>query len=186
MNAVLTRSFTRREQVMIIVLVLTILVGLYFYAVHYPIVNRMDEIAQEHEELALKTEVAEARYAIYQSMKAELEKIFAMPKDELTVMPEYDNFQTLMNYFNVIFQGTDPSLNFDAVRVDGKIAARTVRFSFTAEGYAQAKRILGQLTGTGYRCLMENVSLVPVDNEEEVETGALKVSGSITFYELAA
>ena len=186
MNAVLTRSFTRREQAMLLVLVLAILVGLYFYAVHYPIVNRMEEIEQETEEVALATTVAETRYAQYKAMKAELDEIFAMPEDELTVMPEYDNFQTLMNYFNVIFLGTDPSLNFDAVRTSGKIATRTVRFSFTAGDYAQAKRILGQLTGTGFRCLMENVSLTPADNNEEVESGVLKVSGTITFYELAA
>ena len=49
MNAVLTRRFTRREQGMILVLVLVILVGLYFYAVHYPIVNRLEEIGQERE-----------------------------------------------------------------------------------------------------------------------------------------
>ena len=186
MNAVLNRSFTRREQVLILVLVLAALVGLYFYAVHYPIVNRLEEIETEQEEIALRTEVAEKRASQYRAMKAELEEIFAMPEDQITVMPEYDNFQTLMNYFNVIFLGTDPVLNFDAVRTSGKIATRTVRFSFTAEGYAQAKHILDQLTDTGFRCLLDSVSLVPSESDGEVELSPLRVSGTVTFYELAA
>ena len=60
--------------------------------------------------------------------------------------------------------------------------ARTVRFSFSAESYDHARQVLTELTGTGYRCLLESVSLGP-DNGD-VFTGKLSVSGSITFYEI--
>ena len=186
MNAVLTRRFTRREIVLMLVLVLIFLIGMYFYLVHYPITQRLEEIETERDEIAFNTEIAEMRLGVYQSMKAELDEIFAMPEDEITVMPEYDNIETLINYFHFVLNGTDPVLNYDAVTVNGKIAMRTIRFSFTAAGYDQAKLILGQLAGTGYRCLMQSVSIVPDENGGEVETGALKVSGTITFYELAA
>ena len=186
MNSILTRRFTRREIVLMMLLVLIALVGIYFYAVHYPIVQRHKEIESERNEVEFNTEVAQTRSVVYKSMKSELEEIFAMPGDELTVMPEYDNIQTLMNYFNVIFSGTDPALNFDEVYMDGKINVRTMRFSFKASSYKQAKKILGQLTSTGYRCMLENVSIVPEQNEGEIENGALKVSGVITFYELAS
>lgn len=187
MNNLLNRRFSRREIALILLLVVILLVGMYFYFVHYPITQRHAEIEEEREEIALSTEVAEARYAVYQSMKSELAEIFAMPEDKLTVMPEYDNIQTLMNYFHVIFvDGTNEALNYDSVSVNGNIAKRTVRFSFTAVSYEQAKEILGQLAGTGYRCLLENVSLVPAESGGEVETGALRVSGTITFYELAS
>lgn len=186
MSNVLTRKLTRREQFLMLLLVLIIIIGLYFYLVHYPIEQRYEEIAAEREEIALQTDVAVVRAGIYQSMKMELDEIFAMPEEEITVMPEYDNIQTLMNYFNVIFVGTDPVLNYDAVRVNGKIATRTIRFTFTATDYNHAKKILGQLTDTGFRCQLESVSIVPAENGGEVETGAQKVSGTITFYELAS
>ena len=196
MSNVLTRRFTRREIALMLLLVLMGLVGAYFYFVHYPITNRLEEIAEERDEITMQTTVAESRYVRYKAMKAELDEIFAMPEDEITVMPEYDNIQTLMNYFNVIFAGTDPTLNYDEVRVNGNVAARTIRFNFTAENYTQAKTILGQLTGTGYRCLLESVSMSPIEerltDENGVETDVrnviensrIKVSGTITFYEL--
>ena len=196
MRNALTRTFTRREVVLMLVLVLIVLVGAYFYAVHYPVTTRLAEIETEREDLELNTTVAETRAAIYRSMKSELEEIFAMPEDEITVMPEYDNIQALMNYFNVIFAGTDPTLNYDEVRMNGNIAARTIRFHFTAPNYAHAKTILGQLTATGYRCLLESVSMSPVEERltdkdgvelgirNEIENSRIQVSGTITFYEL--
>ena len=186
MSNVLTRRFTRRELFMMMLLVLVVLVGLYFYMVHYPITQRHEQIETERDEIALSTQVAEIRAGQYRDMKSELDEIFAMPEDELTVMPEYDNIQTLMNYFNVIFAGTGQALNFDEVRFNGNIAVRTMRFSFTASSYRHAKRILGQLTDTGFRCQMESVSIVPAEADGEVESGVLKISGSITFYEFAA
>ena len=76
------------------------------------------------------------------------------------------------------------ALSQDTPSVNGNIVTRNIRFSFTAESYDQAKLILGQLTGTGYRCLMHSVSVSPAENGEEIEEGPLKVSGTITFYEL--
>ena len=184
MNNLLTRSFTRREIILMLVLVLVLLVGLYFLVVHYPITERLAEIEDERDEIAFNTEVAQMRSQLYQSMKSELDEIFAMPENEITVMPEYDNNQTLLNYLHIIFEGTDVALSQDSPSVNGNIVTRNIRFSFTAESYDQAKLILGQLTGTGYRCLMHSVSLVPAENDHEVEDGPLKVSGTITFYEL--
>ena len=184
MNNVLNRRFTSRERWLMLVLALILVCGLYFLVVHYPITQRMEEIEIEMEEIASDTDIANVRYTIYQSMKNELDEIFAMPEDELTVMPEYDNLQTLMVYFNTIFAGTDPSFNFDQVRINGNVATRTIRFSFTASDYYKAKDILHKLTDTGYRCLLDNVSFgTTVD---EVEVGELKISGTITFYELVA
>lgn len=183
MSDFLNRSFSRREKVLMLVLALVLVAGLYFLLVHYPVSQRMDEIELENEEILFEKDVADSRLAVYNDMKAELDEIFAMPEDEITVMPEFDNIQTLMNIFNDIFQGTGQTLNFDNVTYNGNIASRTMRFSFSAADYAQAKSILERLTGTGFRCLMDSVSFAPTE-DGSVESGALRVSGTITFYEL--
>lgn len=183
MGGFLNRSLSRREIFLLLLLVIIVLIGLYFLLVHYPVVNELEDIELEKEEVAEDTEIAETTQQVYIKMTNELEEIFKMPPDELTVMPEYDNFETLMVDFNRIFAGTDPSLSFDQVSFNGNIATRVMRFSFTALSYEHARSVLTNLTGTGYRCLLDGLSLTPVDGGD-VGSAALRVSGAITFYEL--
>ncbi len=180
----INRNLSRREKVLLLVLVLIGLIGLYFYLVHYPIVNRMSEIENERGEVADQQIVADARSAVYKSMKDELDVIFAMPEDKITVMPNYDNIQVLMQQFNTIFANVSPELSFDTVTVSDGVAVRTMRFSFAASGYEEAKEVITNLTGTGFRCLLSGLTLSPSDGD--VETNELHVSGVITFYENAA
>ncbi len=188
MNSFINRSFSRREKLLMLFLVLILLAGLYFYLVHYPITSRLEEIDEETDEVLFQTDIANTRLGLYNDMKSELDEIFAMPEDQITVMPEYDNIQTLMNMFNVIFAGTQQNLSFDEVKInDNNVAERTVRFSFNADSYDHARQILSALTGTGYRCLMNSLSFSPVASQGQeksnVENSGLRVSGDITFYE---
>lgn len=182
MSDFLNRSFSRREKLLMLLLVIVVLVGLYFYLVHYPITQRLDEIEQETDDVLLQQDVANTRLEMYNEMKEELAIVDAMPKDEVTILPEYDNIQTLMNMFNVIFAGTQQTLTFDNVRINNNnVAERTMRFSFTARDYDHARQVLANLTGTGYRCLLDSLSFAATDGN--VETGTLRVTGNITFYE---
>lgn len=182
-RGVMNRSFSQREKLLLLGLVLIGIVGLYFFAVHEPIVTRLEEIEIEKEEVLFQRDVVQARLDLYNRMKAELEEIFAQGVDDVTVMPEYDNIETLMLHFNRIFAGTGERLSYDAVRtVSDHVIGRTVRFSFTAGSYEQAKSVLAELTGTGFRCLLDSVSITPDNND--VETGIISVSGTITFYEI--
>lgn len=178
----MNRSFSRREKILLLVLTLIGLVGLYFYLVHYPVTTQLAQIEEQRTAVADDTVIAQARQQVYLSMKAELEEIFSMPEDEITVMPKYDNIKALMREFNVIFDGADPELSFDPVTVEDGVAVRVMRFTFTSD-YKRAKDILEQLTGTGYRCLLDSLSITP--EEGNLETDVLQVSGTITFYEQA-
>lgn len=183
MSNLLNRAFSRREKLLLLVLVIILLVGLYFYLVHFPIVNRTAEIGTETDEVLFEQDVANARLAVYNDMKSELDEISAMPAGEVTEMPIYDNANTLMLHLNRIFSGTNQKLSFDTVNIDGNVAERTMRFSFTAQSYTQARAVITDLTGTGFRCLLDSLSITP--SEGNVEDGQLlEVSGSITFYEL--
>lgn len=182
MSDFMNRSFSRREKLLLLLLVIILLVGLYFYLVHYPITQRLDEIELETDDVLFQQDVANTRLQMYNEMKDELDIVDAMPEDQVTMMPEYDNIQTLMNMFNVIFAGTQQSLSFDNVRInDNNVAERTVRFSFTARDYDHARQVLANLTGTGYRCLLDSLSFGASGGS--VETGELRVTGNITFYE---
>lgn len=178
----LMHRFTKREKVIIVILAIALVVGFYFMVIHYPVKTRLEEIELEKQQVDDETTVALAVAAQYKNMKTELEEIFALPEDEITVMPEYDNKQTLIHYFNSVFADTAPDLRFSGVKTKGSIASRTIGFNFTSPDYASAKDILRKLTGTGFRCLMQSVSLSPA--EGSVEDDELRISGNIIFYEL--
>lgn len=181
-NNMLTRSFTRREKIVLAIVAIAFFIGLYFLVIHYPIKTRLKEIDLEKMEVEDQTTVAMAMAERYRLMSEELDEIFSLPEEEITVMPPYDNKQTLTLYFYNVFADTAPNLRFDNVKIEGNIASRSISFSFTADDYESAKAILQQLTGTGFRCLMQNVALSPT--EGSIEEDELRVSGNIVFYEL--
>ncbi len=192
----LMRSFSRREKVMLIVLALVLVVGLYVLLVQRPVEARVDELTLEKEELELKQQVAEIRLGQYNKMKNELDEIFAMPKDQLTVMPPYDNIETLMVQFNAIFMGLEPKLSFPEVRFEEGVATRPIQFEFAAPSYDQARAILTRLTRTGYRSLLDGLSIRPegadsvtrdgfLQINRSIREGSVLVQGTIYFYELA-
>lgn len=183
MTHLLTRRFSNREKALMLLLAFVLVVGLYVLLVHYPVTDRIEQAGYAAAEVEDQIAVAQARQTLYNSMKDELEEIFAMPPEDVTVLPAYDNIENLVFLFNDIFAGTEPSLSFSNVQMQGNVAVRPVQFSFTAGSYEHARRVLAALTGTGYRCLLDGLTFAPIDGD--VENGALHVSGNITFYELA-
>lgn len=195
----LMRNFTRREKVMLVILVLVLLVGLYFLCVHRPVEARLEELELEKEDLELQTTVATVKLGQRNKMKAELDEIFALPKDQITVMPPYNNLEGLMVQFDSIFMGLEPKLSFPEVRFEEGIATRPIEFEFDAPGYDQARAILTRLTRTGQRALLDGLSIRPMDTVVtdrsgmlqnravggDIKTEPVSVKGTIYFYELA-
>ena len=195
----LMRSFTRREKIMLVILALVLVVGLYFLLVHRPVEAKLEELAKEQEDLELMTDVAQAMLIQRNSMQAELDEIFALPKDQITVMPEYDNAETLIMQLNNIFMGLEPRLSFPAVRINEGIATRPIDFEFEAPSYEEARAILTRLTRTGYRSLLDGLSIRPSETRTttvrgrtvtqrvengNIQEGSVVVKGTIYFYEL--
>ena len=181
MSDFLNRSFTRREKLILLALLLAVLVALYFLVVHYPIVNRMEQIEHESEEVDKRLSEAAVKAAEYSNMKMELDRILARPQDQISVMPAYSNIETLMRKLDVIFAGTGPDFSFGQASVRDNVAARSISFTCTAESYQDARRLLRDVTGTGWRCLLNSFTMTPL--EESLYGGRLRVSGVVTFYE---
>ncbi len=178
----LTRRLSNREKALLLLLAVLLVIGVYVLAVHYPVTDRLRQAEYDAAEVEDEIVVAQARQTVYNGMKAELEEIFAMPPEDVTVLPSYDNIENLVFVFNDIFADTDPSLSFSPVQAQGNVAVRPVQFSFTAADYVHARRVLAALTGTGYRCLLDGLTFAPAGGD--LENGTLRVSGNITFYEL--
>ena len=69
MRSFLSRALSNREKCLLLVLIALLLVGLYFFAVQYPIAERTGAIAQENEALDTELAAARARADEYNAMK---------------------------------------------------------------------------------------------------------------------
>lgn len=195
----LMRNFTRREKVMLVILAIVLVVGLYFLLVHRPVEAALAQAAQEQEELDLQIQVAQIKLDQRNKMKAELDEIFALPKDQITVMPAYNNIEALMVQFDSIFMGLEPKLSFPQIKVNEGIVTRPIEFEFDAPSYDEARAILTRLTRTGQRSLLEGLSINPKTTARldrrgrvigtqsgwSIQQGEVLVRGTIYFYELA-
>lgn len=179
----LMHSFTKREKIIIFIAAVALVIGFYFLVIHYPCKTRLAEIEQEKLQVEDDTSIASIMFQSYSGMKKELDEIFAMPADEITYMPEYDNVVTLMSMLDGIIPLAQYNIS-QSVSVDGTIASRSISFNFAASDYEAAKVVLDRLQSTGYRCLMQNLTIAPSDGS--VTGRDVKVSGSIVFYELVS
>lgn len=177
----LMRNFSKREKSIILAAVIALIIGFYFLVIHYPVKRNLEEIARNKVTTEDMIALATAKASIYRNMKEELDEIFAMPEDEITVMPEYDNIETIDMLLHSILPG-DYAIQFGDVTMDGIVATRNISISFPASDYDNAKSILSQLVGTGYRCLMQNLIISP--SEGDITGNNLNVSVNIVFYEL--
>lgn len=178
----LKRRFSLREIIFMIILVAVLFFGLYFWLVYYPIQDRIAEFNAKKDELQLAIDVDKARETQYDKMKAELDEI--MKEEAPTRMPKFDNINNLTDKFAEIFadKNANEGINYNAPSLKDGIYERTLQFTFKATGYEDAKGILLQLLGTGYRCLMSNLSFQPDGN---LNDGSVSVSTTITFYEVS-
>ena len=182
MQNFMTRRFTLREKIWMLILIVILLLGLYFFLVFYPVRNQLEDIDAQMQDVADKQVIADVIEKRYADMNAELEKIFAMPDEDITYMPEFDNMKQLLVCFDQIFANTVWNFDNSYQLGDDGIVTRSIRFRFEATDFENAKAILGDLINTGYRCLLNNVSVSP--SGEDVESGALTVTGTIYFYEI--
>ena len=139
------RQFTHREKLILGGMVAVLLAVMYVLLVHHPIEERYLELEASRADAELALANTQAKAYRYNSMQAELEEIFSMDEDEITVMPPYDNLNTLLTLFNGIFIGSQPQFSYAPPEIHGNVAVRTIRISYTASSYEQARSILEQL-----------------------------------------
>lgn len=166
--------------------VLLLLVLLTFYIFDKNATNKKaEELASDLADAKNEFQSASTKLVRRNAAMSELEKLSELPPENITIIPTYDNLSELMSRFSDIFKTVEPVLNFDDIIWDGNIAIRTIHFSFTADSYEEARLILTQLTGTGWRYTLDSLKLTAL-TDTCVNTGPESVSGTIRFYETVA
>ena len=153
----LSREFTTSEKVLLVILAL-IIIGLVYYRFFY--VRWQNDILEAHsQKTALQSDlnVAQIKERQLKKMKDELDEIGELT--ETSVMASYNNSKAEMELLNRILQSAqDYSIKFSNVTRDGDTIRRNFSLSFKAGSFKAAKQILQELSESGYRCLLGDVS----------------------------
>ena len=176
----LSRDFTIKEKVLLVILFVAILGLVYYFLVD---VNVRDALQRaESQKTALETEltVVQARATQLRKMQSEIEKI--KTDGTFKQMPSYNNSKEVTKLLNNVLGELGYRISFANVSQEGNLVRRSLTLAFTADNYETVERVLAGLAGSEYRCLIGNVSCA-TRNVSKTEESVIDVSAAITFYE---
>ncbi len=179
----LSRRFTRRESVLLLLLTLILLGELYFLLVH-------QRVEREFEEARSRTEAATVSYEL-EEMKAQkkqmmLEKNRKAREENLRTLPDYDNSTNVVAYLNGVMAATENyNLVFNTVNFVEYAALRPISMSFRCQGYPAVKNIVGQLENGPYYCEVTGLSMSAESGAGDMTGGMVSAQMTAVFYEYA-
>ncbi len=188
----LTRQFTRREQVLLLILAALFLFAVYFLAVHIPASEAMERTRTEREAASANVAALKARQRRMDQMRRELDDILSQPN--VAEIPAYDNLQRVMDFLNTVLGSAgDYSLSFQGLRQseDSAILRREMQMIYTSSSYRAAREVLEQLQNCPFRCQLSGLSMAPSAESGQPDTaaaltdGPVQVSLTVTFFENA-
>lgn len=186
----LTRQFTRREQVLLLILAALFLFAVYFLGVHLPVTEALERARTEYETVSANVAVLEAKQQRMDQMRQDLDVILSQP--HVAEIPTYDNLQRLMDFLNTVLSpAEDYSLSFQEPRQseDRAILRREMQMNYVSPSYRAAREVLEQLQNCPFRCQLSVLSMAPFAGDGQSNTdaaltdGTVQVSLTVTFFE---
>ena len=181
---VMSRDFSNREKVILLILILFLIGFGYYQFVDKPVRESLATAAAEKSALDSELSAVNAKIATLQRMQAEIEDITAGGNN--SYMASYNNSKAELKLLNdVLKAATQYSISFANVTRRGDQIRRDFSLQFTAPDYDSMRSIIQSLTGVEYRCLIGNMScsLNKIRFRNVTQYGALSVSVTATFYE---
>ena len=161
----LSRKFTAREAVVILVLVAAILGYFYYYVVYQYFEDQMAQydVAQVQDDI----DYEQLKVARLQKMKEELEN--KDPSD--SILGVYNNQSAELNALAAILENkaTDISMSWSDPQLDGRIVRRDVTISFNTGSFAEAGDIIKEIADCEYTLVVVDLSMDETETEEDVE-----------------
>lgn len=174
----MSREFTPREKILLLVLCVMLLGILYFQF----IVKDVDETIEKYNTEELETELLMEQTKAMQIKQMEQELKNADP-GTLTLVASYNNVKNELNELNDIFSAANAyNLEFAVPIKEGSYVRRDIHITFTAGSYKSAEAIIQKLHDCKYRCLIQNLS---INNGSGIgiQTGSVSANMTVTFFE---
>ena len=192
----LSRDFTTKEKVLIVVLLVILIALAYYRFVHIPCKEAIQNAHSERDMYETELFAVQKKEAQLRKMKEELDSLGEL--QSTSRMESYNNSKAELSLLNSILESArDYSITFVNVTRDGDQIRRNFNLSFTTNNYASAKKIISSLADSEYRCLIGDVkysaTVRRAEKDEPTEGGrwvddvyyfdVIRVNTSATFFE---
>jgi len=178
---VLSRSFTLKEKILLLLLSL-ILVGLAYYQfVDQPVRSALEIARAEADSLSVELTAVEAKLAKMRRMRAELEDVTA--GGTASEMGSYNNSKAEIAMLNdVLSEALQYSITFANVTRNGDQIRRNFTLQLTADSYETMEHIINSINSSHHRCLIGDLQCTAT-REKYVLDGNITVNATATFFE---
>lgn len=176
---ILSRDFTIREKILMLILCVILLALAYYQFVDQPIRRSIEEARSVQEALQIELSAVNKKAETLENMQDEIESIIA--SGSVSLMPSYNNSRNVTRLLNDVLGDLGYSITFSNVTREGDQIRRSVSLQFVCPDYASMQRVFDGLTGGEYRCMLDDVSGA-VSNRYDDDT-SVTVNATATFYE---
>lgn len=178
---VLSRDFTLKEKLLLLLLGLILVVLAYYQFVDKPVRAALESAHAEAEALTVELHDVEEQLESMRRMRSELEDVTA--SGTATEMGSYNNSKEEIASLNDILSDTlQYSINFANVTRSGDQIRRNFTLQFTSDNYENMERVLSALAENHHRCLIGEVRCTASRNSNIMD-GNVSVNATATFYE---
>ena len=157
----LTYTFSRREKMMILGLVIVLLALAWYMLVFQRTTDEINRIESEISTTQSEITVASTKVTKMNAMQKAIDEYKAAGVDA-TPMPHFNNLTALMSELNAVLAATDTyTLSFDALdtKTSNEYVLRGVRADFGCGSLADAEAIIGTLANGSYPCSIDSVAI---------------------------
>ena len=150
---VLSRDFTTKEKVFLLILALILIALAWYRFVFIPCRDGVAAANAERDQYKSELLVASAKEAQLQKMQEELNALGELKY--ASRMESYNNTKQELTLLNSILENANEySVSFSGVTKDGDQIRRNFSLRFKTDSFAAAKEIVDRLSNSEYRCLL--------------------------------
>ena len=174
----LSRDFTIREKILLLILALLLVGFAYYRFVDVPVREGIASAQSKQDSLSTELTIVEAKVRSLEKMQNELDDI--AKQGTVSYMPSYNNAKNVNRLLNDVLGPLDYAVNFTQLTRTGNQIRRNVSLQFTSPDYETMETVLRELSESEYRCLLN-------DLKGSVNTlrdgGTITVNLTATFFE---
>lgn len=177
---IMSRDFTVREKIMLLVLTLLLLFLGYYLVIDQPIRTAINEAKSQQEELSTEMMLLQTKAASLSRMQSELDSI--EQGGSLGKMGSYNNSKAELEELNQILQDANTyDISFSDVTREGDLIRRSFSLTFSALNYNKAEELVNRLCSGEWRCIVSDLRYV--SDGDDLSEGSVNVGLLATFYE---
>ena len=180
----LSREFSTREKVLLMIPILIILAALYYIFVHDPVSSGIKDADLQAQMMEDELVVLRARVSQVMQMQSEMKELES-DSTESGYMPSYSAGKDELDFLHEILSSSTINYNvtFTELTKDGDQIRRDFNLQFAAKDYRTVKDILTKLEESKIRCLIGDLALTPIGDEGNLMKEGVQVSCTAVFYE---